>query len=78
MICAEVGATVVVRDAIEAAPIAPLSLEARAVGEVGTMTLPNLIADTVLVLTSCVSTAVAVKFWVMFVVVPPVDPEPPL
>jgi hypothetical protein len=51
MICEELNA-VVVRDAIEAAPIAPLSPEARAVGEVGTMTLPNLIADTVAVLTS--------------------------
>ena len=51
MICAELNA-LVVRDAIEAAPIAPLSLEARAVGDVGTMTFPNLIADTVAVLTS--------------------------
>jgi hypothetical protein len=48
---AELG-IVTVRDAIDAAPIAPLSLEARAVGDVGTMTLPNLIADTVAVLTS--------------------------
>ncbi len=46
MTCAELSA-LVVRDAIEAAPIAPLSLEARAVGDVGTMTLPNRIADTV-------------------------------
>ena len=51
MTCAELSA-LVVRDAIEAAPIAPLSLEARAVGDVGTMTLPNRIADTVAVLTS--------------------------
>jgi hypothetical protein len=40
---------VTVRDAIEAAPIAPLSLEASAVGAVGTTTFPNLMALTTLV-----------------------------
>lgn len=69
-----------VREAIEAAPIAPLSLDARAVGAVGTITLPKRMADTVAVVTSCVSTAVDVKFCVTLVVVlvPPLPPVPPV
>jgi hypothetical protein len=65
---------VTVRAAIEAAPIAPLSLEASAVGAIGTTTFPNLIALTTLVVVAYGSDKLTpVMLMLLFVVVPLVD-----